>query len=207
MELLSQLPIVDVAIEDGKAVVTFVDQERGEIREVGFNKKKYDQDANKFVDDAEQAAKAEEKVQRLFGVPFDQLGQVIGEKHDVYAYDKFNSLEPVTVVEKFDKDMVGQIIQTEVTAVEEDKVGLHIKFEYEGETYQSNQNYAKYMENSGNWFTDPQKRKKQEAKFESKFHIPVSQKDDLVGKSIMVEVKEAFGKPYAEVKAFPKKKK
>ena len=207
MELLSQLEVVEVNIEDGKATITFIDKDRGEIRDVSINQRKYDQESNKFIDDAEQANKAEEKAQRLFGVPFDQLGQVIGEKHDVYAYDKFNSLEPVTVVEKFDKDMVGQIIQTEVTAVEEDKVGLHIKFEDDGKTYQSNMNYAKYMEATGEWFTDPQKRKKQEAKFESKFHIPVSQKDDLVGKSIMVEVKEAFGKPYAEVKAFPKKKK
>lgn len=207
MELLEKLEVVSVEIEDGKAVVTFVDKERGEIREINLQKKRYDQDANKFVEDEETATKAEEKAQRLFGVPFDSLGQVIGETHDVYAYDNFNSLEPVTVVEKFDKEMVGQIIQTEVTAVEEDKVGLHIKFEDDGKTYQSNMNYAKYMEGTGEWFTDPQKRKKQEAKFESKFHIPVSQKDDLVGKSIMVEVKEAFGKPYAEVKAFPKKKK
>lgn len=207
MELLTNLPIVDVQIEDGKAVVTFVDQEKGEIREVNFNKKKYDQSANKFVDDDEQATKTEEKVQRLFGLDFDQLGQAIGQTYDIYAYDTFNSLEPVSVVEKFDKDMIGQIIQTEVSEVAVDKVGLHIKFDYEGKTYQSNQNYAKYMEGTGEWFTDPQKRKKQEAKFEEKFQIPVADKDELVGKSIMVEVKSAFGKPYAEVKAFPKKKK
>ena len=103
--------------------------------------------------------------------------------------------------------MVGQIIQADVTAVEVDNVGIHIKFEYEGETYQSNQNYASYMEVTKTWLTSPQKRKKQEATFERKFHIPISNKDDLVGKQIMAEVKDFNGNIWIEIKAFPKKKK
>ena len=111
MELLTNLPIVNVEIEDGKATVTFVDQERGEIREIAYNTKSYDEASGKFIVDAEKEKQVREKVERLYGVPFDQLGQAIDQTHDVYAYDKFNSLEPVTVVAKFDKDMVGQIIQ------------------------------------------------------------------------------------------------
>lgn len=207
MELLTNLPIVDVQIEDGKATVTFVDQEKGEIREIGFNTKSYDEATSKFVVDEEKEAKVKEKVQRLFGVPFDQLCQAIGQTFDVYAYDKFNSLEPVTVVEKFDKDMVGQIIQAEVASVEADDVGLHIQFEYEGNTYQSNMNYANYMEASGQWFQNPQKRKKQEATFERKFGISVENKEELIGKAIMAEVKDFNGNIWIEIKAFPKKKK
>lgn len=207
MEILKSLPIVDVTIEDGKATITFIDQEKGEIREVNYQTKSYDEATGKFVADPEKEEKVRAKVEQLYGVPFDQLGQAIGQTHDVYAYDNFNSLEEVTVVAKFDKDMVGQIIQTEVSAVEVDNVGIHIKFEYEGETYQSNMNYATYVEASVSWFQNPQKRKKQEAKFETKFHIPVERKDELVGKSIMAEVKDFNGNVWVEVKAFPKKKK
>lgn len=207
MELLTNLPIVNVEIEDGKATVTFVDQEKGEIRECNYNLKSYNEETGKFVADPEKEEKVRAKVEQLYGVPFDQLGQAIGQTHNVYAYDNFNSLEEVTVVAKFDKDMVGQIIQTEVTAVEVDNVGIHIKFEYEGDTYQSNQNYATYVPESGSWFQNPQKRKKQEATFERKFDIPVNKKDELVGKAIMVEVKDFNGNVWTEIKAFPKKKK
>lgn len=206
MELLTGLEIVEVTIEDGKATVTFIDQERGEVREMNYQTKAYDEASGKFVVDADKEAKTREKVERLFGVPFDQLGQAIGQRHDVYAYDKFNSLEPVTVVAKFDKEMVGQIIQADVSKVEVDDVGIHIQFEYEGETYQSNQNFANYMEQTGSWLINPQKRRKQEATFERKFHIPITSKEELVGKQIMAEVKDFNGNIWIEIKAFPKKK-
>ena len=207
MELLQQLELVEVQIEDGKATMTFVDTERGEIHDISIQQKKYNEETGKFVDDAEQLEKAEAKAQRLFGLSFDKLGQAIGEKHDVYVYDRFDSLEPVTVVAKFDKDMVGQIIQADVSKVEVDDVGIHIQFEYEGETYQSNQNFANYMEQTGSWLINPQKRRKQEATFERKFHIPITSKEELVGKQIMAEVKDFNGNIWIEIKAFPKKKK
>ena len=207
MELLKGLEIVDVQIEEGKATVTFVDQEKGEIRECNYNLRAYDQDTGKFLIDDEKEAKVKEKVEKLYGVPFEQLGQVIEQKFDVYAYDKFNSLEEVTVVAKFDKEMVGQIIQVDVATVEADDVGLHITFDYEGDTYQSNMNYATYMKSSSTWFQNPQKRKKQEAKFESKFGISVENKEELVGKAIMAEVKDFNDNVWIEIKAFPKKKK
>lgn len=207
MEILKNLPIADVQIENGKATVTFLEQDKGQIRECNYSLKVFNEETGKFESSPEKEEKVRAKVEALYGVPFDQLGQAIGQTHDVYAYDKFNSLEEVTVVAKFDKDMVGQIIQVDVASVEADEVGLHIKFEYEGETYQSNMNYATYMENTGEWFQNPQKRKKQEAKFESKFGISVENKEELVGKAIMAEVKDFNGNVWIEIKAFPKKKK
>lgn len=207
MELLQQLEIVDVQIEDGKATLTFVDRERGEIREVNYNKKAYDQSSKKFVDDAEKAEKTEAKVQELFGLEFDKLGQVIGEKRDVYAYDNFNSLEEVSVVEKFDKDQIGEMIQTEIDEIKVDDVGIHILYTNDGKTYQSNMNYAKYMEATSEWFKNPIQEKKQREKFETKFHVSVENKDELIGKTIMVEVKSAFGRPYGDIKKLPAPKK
>ena len=77
---------------------------------------------------------------------------------------------------------------------------------YEDKEYQSNMGWAKFVEGTG-WFGDPVKKEKQKAKFETKFGIPFKDKDQLIGKDIMVEVDTAFGKPYADIKAFPKKKK
>ena len=68
-------------------------------------------------------------------------------------------------------------------------------------------NYANYMEATKEWFQNPQKRKKQEATFEKKFDISVDNKEELVGKQIMAEVKDFNGNIWIEIKAFPKKKK
>lgn len=208
MELLENLELVDVTFEDKKAVLVFLDEERGEIREVNFNKQSFDNDANKFVDDPEKAEKVEAWCQEYFGLPFDRLAEAIGERRDVYAYDRFNSLFEVKMVAKFDKDMVGQIMEVEVVAVEDDGIKISIQFDYEGDTYESKMTYADYLEVKKQWFVNPQKQKKQYEKFEEKFGISIDQKDELVGQKVMIEIKLAFGKfVYVDIKPFPKSKK
>ena len=207
MEFLEQLEVVDVTFEDKKAVLTFLDEDRGEIREVNFNKQSYDSDANKFVDDEEKAAKVEEWCEEHFNLPFDRLAEAIGERKDIYAYDKFNSLFEVKQIAKFDKDMVGQILQVDITNVEDDGIKISIQFEYEGETYESKMTYADYLEAKKQWFVNPLKKKKQFEKFEDKFGITVDEKEKLIGETAMIEIKLAFGKfVYVEIKPFPKKK-
>ena len=199
--------MVDVTFEDKKAVLTFLDEDRGEIREVNFNKQSYDSDANKFVDDEEKAAKVEEWCEEHFNLPFDRLAEAIGERKDIYAYDKFNSLFEVKQIAKFDKSMVGQILQVDITNVEDDGIKISIQFEYEGETYESKMTYADYLEAKKQWFVNPLKKKKQFEKFEDKFGITVDEKEKLIGETAMIEIKLAFGKfVYVEIKPFPKKK-
>lgn len=208
MELLEKLELVEVTFEDKKVVFTFLDEERGEIREVQWNKQVYDSDNQKWIDDAEKAAKVDEWCAEYFGLEFEQLAQAIGERKDVYAYDNFNSLWEVKMVKKFEKDMVGQIMEVEVTEVEDDGKAIHIRFEYDGDTYENKMQYADYLEAKKQWFVNPVKRKKQYEKFEEKFHISIDNKEELVGKTIMIEIKLAFKKfVYVDVKPFPKKKK
>ncbi|EAH0767877.1 hypothetical protein NWM19_000575 [Listeria monocytogenes] len=207
-EKLGQLELVEVVIKEGKATLQFIDMERGELREVIFNKNVFDKEKNEFVPDEEKAVKVEEWCQEYFQLTFDELAKAIGEKRDVYAYDKFNSLWESEQIAKFDKDMVGQIISSTVKDVTDDGIGVHIKFEHEGEVYQSNMTYSDYMETMKKWFTNPQKQRKQYEKFEEKFGISIDNKEELIGKDIMVEVSSAFGKfVYADIKPFPKKKK
>jgi len=210
MELLKNLELVEVTTNDGKATLTFLHEERGEIREVNFNKNVYDESTGKFTPDADKAAKVEEWCQEYFKLTFDKLSQAIGTRKDVYAYDTFNSLWESEQIKKFEKDMVGQIIQTEIKEITDDGVGIHIKFDYEDETYQSNMSYSEYMENLKKWFKNPQKQAKQYKKFEEKFHVGVAEAIEtgcLTGQEIMVEVKSAFGKfVYPEIKPLLKKK-
>lgn len=208
MELLEKLELVDVVFEDKKAVLTFLDEERGEVREVNFNKQSYDNDANKFIDDAAKAEKVEAWCDEHFGLTFERLAEAIGEKRDIYAYDRFNSLFEVKMVEKFDKSFVGQIMQVVLTDVVDDGKAIHMEFEYEGDTYESKMTYADYLEAKKAWFVNPQKQKKQYDKFEEKFGISVENKAELIGKEVMIEIKLAFSKfVYVEIKPFPKKKK
>jgi len=208
MELKEQLEIVDVQFEDNKkATIIFLDEEMGEIREVNFNKQKYDQDSKKFVDDQEKAQQVEEWCQEHFGLPFDRLAETIGERKDVYCYDNFNSVFPVKMIQKFDEDMVGQIFEVEIVHAEDDGKKISFQFEYDGELYESKMQYADYLEARKEWFINPQKRKKQYEKFEEKFGMLVGEIEKMIGKTVMVEVKKAMGKyVYSEIKPFPKKK-
>jgi hypothetical protein len=208
MELLKNLELIDVQYtnENKKATLVFLDEERGEIREVNFNKQIYDN--QKFVDDEEKAEKVNKWCADFFGLTFETLAQAIGERKDVFAYDNFNSLFEVSQVSKFDDDMVGQIFEVVVHEVLDDGKAIRIRFDYEDSTYESKMSYATFHEVRREWFVDPIKKVKQAEKFEKKFGFKVDDKEQLVGKVVMVEVKKAMGKwTYAEIKPFPKKKK
>jgi hypothetical protein len=207
MKKLSQLELVDVEIEEGKASLTFLDEDAGEIRKVNINKKKFDPEKSKWVEDDEKAEAAEKKAMDYFGVAFDELMSAIGQFHDIYAYEKFNSLNEVKMTEKFSTDDEGLIFQTEITKIYEDNVGIHINFEYEGTTYESKMAYADYLEAKKMFLVDPIKKAKKYEQFEKKFNVPIERKDELIGQQITVEVKVAFNKfAYAEIKNIPKRK-
>lgn len=206
MEIRKDLELVAVDFENGgkKAVMTFLDMERKEVRTINFNKQTY-KDGN-YVDDPEKSAKVDEWCDTYFQTSFDNLASAIGQIHDVYIYEKFNSLFEVDTVAKFNKEMVGQIFQTEVKEIIVDDYFIKIRYEIEGETYESKMTFGNYIESMKQWFVDPQKKDKVLAKFEDKFGVPVNRKDELIGHPLMVEVKTAFGTHfYGDIKKFPKK--
>lgn len=209
-ELLQDLELVEVAYEDNnqKAVLTFLDAEKGEIREINFNRQIFDEPSKKYVPDAEKAAQVDEWCEEYFGLPYERLAEAIGERKDVYCYDRFNSLWPVKMITKFEEDMVGQVFEVECVHAEDDGKKISIQFEYEGDLYESKMQYADYLDARKEWFINPLKKKKQYEKFQEKFNMPVENIADMIGKTIMIEVKKAMGKyVYNEVKPFPKPKK
>ena len=208
--ILENLELVEVNFEDNnqKAVLTFLDDSKGEIRDINFNRQKYNEAEKKYLPDAEKAAQVDEWCEEYFGLTFEQLAEAIGERKDVYCYDNFNSLWEVKMLSKFDDDMVGQVFEVICTHAEDDGKKISIQFEYEDELYESKMQYADYLDVKKEWFINPLKQKKQYEKFEDKFGLLVGEVEQLIGKTIMVEVKKAMGKwVYCEVKPFPKAKK
>lgn len=207
MEIRKDLVLVSVEYENEKkkAVLTFLDREKKQVRVVNFNRQSYRD--NKYVDDPEKAAKVDEWCREHFDTTFNNLGNMVGTKKDVYCYEKFNSLWEIEQIEKFTPDMVGNIYQTEVREIVVDDYFIKIRFDIEGKTYESKMTFGIYMKDSREWFQDPIKKEMQYKKFEEKFHVPVEQKDRLIGHPLMVEVKSAFGTNYyGEIKKFPTKK-
>lgn len=205
-EIQEQLELVDVTFEDSnqKAVLTFLNSDLGQIREVNFNRQSFDSKTSKFVADPEKAAKVDEWCQEQFNLPFDRLGEAIGEKKDIYCYDNFNSLWEVRMISKFGDDMEGQILDVEIVEAVDDGKKISLQFEYDGLLYESKMQYAKYLEIRKEWLVDPVKRDKQFKKFEEKFQMPISDLSNMVGKKVLVEVKKLGEHTYSEIKPFKK---
>lgn len=210
MELLKNLELVAVDYENKgmKAVMTFLDAEREEVRRVNFNLQSYDSVKNAYVDDPEKVAKVNEWCDTYFGTTFDNLGSQIGVRKDIYAYDNFNSLWECEVTEKFSDANVGEFFQTTISEITDDGNAIRIKFPYEGKTYESRMMYATWVEAMQKFFVDPQKKANAYKKFKEKFLVDIADKDSLIGHQINVEIKSAFGKyPYADIKKFPSSQK
>lgn len=204
MELKEKLELVEVVYENEgkKAVLTFLDKDAGEIREVNFNKQVYKD--GKYVDSDDKAAKVDEWCKEYFKTSFDKLSGCIGQKKDVYCYPTFSSLFEVDVVEKFDEKQKGKVYQTEVKEVLIDDLFIKVRYEIEGKLYESKQSMCKFVEAMGQYYPDPVKKEKELEKFEKKFGVPVDRADELTGAKLIVEVKSAFGKFfYGDIKPMP----
>lgn len=207
MELRKDLVLVAVDYEnDGKkAILTYLDEERKQIRTVNFNKQAYKD--GKYVDDPKKSEKVDEWCSEYFKVAFTDLATCIGQKNDIYCYERFNSLWEVEMIEKFSKDMKGQIFQSEVKEIVVDDYFIKIRYPIDGKVYESKMSFGIFMKDKGTWYQDPIKKDTQYRKFEEKFHVPVEEADSLIGHPLMVEVKSAFGTNYyGDIKAFPKGK-
>lgn len=209
MEILKDLELVAVDYENNstKAVLTFLDVNRSEVRRVNFNLQTYDNATSRYIDDPEKEKKVGEWCQTYFGCSFYDLGSRIGVKKDVYAYDNFNSLWECSVIEKFTEEDVGEFFSTTISEIEDDGNAIRIRFPYGDKTYESKMTYATYIEAMKQWFVDPIKKQEVYKKFQTKFQCPIENKDKLIGHQINVEVKKAFNKfAYADIKKFPDKK-
>lgn len=201
MEIRKDVQLIEVEYSSDykKVTFTFLDEDKGEVLEVNFNRQSFDN--GKYYDDDEKAARVDEWCEKYFELPYDELNQAIGVRKDVYHYEKFNSLWESTYPEKFTEDQQGEILNCTIDSVVDDGKMILINYKSEdGKLYQSKMTYAKYVEARKEWFVDAVKKDRQFAKFKDKFGVEVSEANSIVGKSIMVEVKKAFKFFYGDIK-------
>ncbi len=202
--LLKELELLTVEYDElGKAVVlTFLDKDKGQVRDVKLNKRAYKD--GKFVDDPEKSKQVDEWCQTYFSTDFEHLTDCIGVKKDIYCYPKFNSLWEVEQVSKFTKDDKGEIFSTEIEKIIVDDFFIKIRYKWNGNTYESKQTFGKYIPEMGTYLNNPNKELQEREKFAEKYGVPVEESAQLIGKTIMVEVKQAFQAYYGEIKKPPK---
>lgn len=182
--------------EDYQATLKLADLENKLVYEVNFNKREFNRDTKKWIPSEEKEKKTEEHCLNDVGFSFDELEKAIGSNFDVYVYEKFNSLHEVKLTNKFQAEHKGKSFQTVIDEVEDNGTAIVIKYQWKGELYQSKMTYADYSEDLKEWFVNPQKRKKQLDKFSDRYGVALEDKDELIGKNIIVNVKCAFGKFY-----------
>ncbi|MBF0714513.1 hypothetical protein HZY83_07470 [Gemella sp. GH3] len=200
-----QLELVQVEYDNKLVTLMFLDEDEGVLRNVKFNKQAYDSNKNQFVDDPKKAEQVDKWCEEYFDTTFDKLEDCVGVRRDVYIYDRFCSLFEVDMVNKFPEDMVGDIFNTEIEEIEDDGLKIVVKYRYNDTLYQSKFQYGTYVNSIKKWLVEPNNKIKAYDKFENKFKVPFSEKNTLIGRDIMVEVKKAMGKyTYGEIKPLKK---
>lgn len=200
MEILKDLECVEVTYDEdfSKVTLTFLDKDKGEVREVNYNKKKYSN--GKWVKDETKEESVAKMIQEDLNCTFDTVDLCVGSRHDVYAYAKFNSLHPVDTVEKYTPEMKGKTYRTKIKEIVDGDFAIRIRFLIKDKLYESKMQHGKYVESMKTFFKDPIKEEAQRKKFKEKFGVPVEQSESLIDKDILVTVKMAFGKAlYGEV--------
>lgn len=207
-EYLGKLELVAVDTKDSGVELTFLNGES--IRTVKLNRKAYDSASNKWVESEEQAEKFNNNIREYLHVTPDTIMEAVGQKFDVWEAENFCALWEIKTLEKFPADWVGQILTGEIAEIREYDSKAQIIINFEGKEYGSNINYGSYVASLKKSLVDPQKKKQQMKKFEEKYGVTFENREELIGRDIMFEVKknnmDSTGKnpTYIETKAFPK---
>ena len=202
MEHIENCEMIKAEIVNGTRLeMKFYDQQNDVLRTVKFNKQNYDRERGQFVDDPEKAQKCEEWSQKYFGCSFDEVPEQIGVRRDVYVYENFCSLwecEETQRAKKFDSPIKG-IIKTKIENIYTDQIGIHVEYLYNGETYESKYTTAEFIKDLKKWVRDPEREQRAYKRFKEIFGKDISQKDELIGTEIQVQVKKAFSSYYGEI--------
>lgn len=202
MECIKNCQMIKAEIVNGTRLeMKFYDAENDLLRTVKFNRQSYDREKGQFVDDPAKAEKCEEWSQKYFGCSMDEVPEHVGAFHDVYVYDNFCSLwesEDTQRAKKFDSPVKG-IIKTKIENIYTDNIGIHVEYKYNGDLYESKYTTAEFIKDLKKWVRDPEREVRAHKRFKETFGMDVSEKDELIGADIQVQVKKAFSSYYGEI--------
>lgn len=202
MECIKNCQMIKAEIVNGTRLeMKFYDAVNDVLRTVKFNRQVYDREKGQFVDDTEKAQKCEEWAQQYFGCSMDEVPEHVGAFHDVYVYDNFCSLwetEDTQRAKKFDNPVKG-IIKTKIENIYTDNIGIHVEYKYNDELYESKYTTAEFIKDLKKWVRDPEREARAKKRFKDIFGKDISEKDELIGAEIQVQVKKAFSSYYGEI--------
>lgn len=202
MLIRENCPMIKAEVVNGTRLeMKFYDQEDDVLRTVKFNRQRWDRDKGQFVDDEEKAQQCEEWSQQYFGCSFDEVPDHVGGFKTVYVYDNFCSLwetEETKRAKHFDNPVKG-IIKTKIENIYTDQIGIHVEYLYNGDLYESKYTTAEFIKDLKKWVRDPEREARAKKRFKDIYGKDISEKDDLIGAEIQVQVKKAFSSYYGEV--------
>lgn len=202
MEIIKNCEMIKAEVVNGTRLeMKFYDAQNDVLRTVKFNRQSYDREKGQFVDDPEKAQKCEEWAQQYFGCSFDDVPEQVGAVRDIYVYDNFCSLwesEDTKRAKKFDSPIKG-IIKTKIENIYKDQIGIHVEYLYSGDLYESKYTCAEFIKDLKKWVRDPEREARALKRFKEIYGKDFSEKDELIGAEIQVQVKKAFSSYYGEV--------
>lgn len=193
--LIENLELADVVREDkNKAILKLIDRDNKLIYEVNLNKLAFDRETNTWKPNKEKAENVEKTCLEYVGYSFDELEKAIGKNFNIYEYDWGYSFYKINTISKFKAEHKGKSFQTVIDdIIVDDVIGIHIRYKWKDETYQTNMTYGQFDEVTRQWYLVPLEKKKKYNAFLTKFGVPVEEKEKLIGKNIIINVKSAFG--------------
>lgn len=188
--LIKDVELVDVAENDGKITLTFLDGTK--IYEVNWNKKVFDNTLKTWSENEDKEKKVEEWSKEYFKTSSDKLSKKIGTKHDIYVYDTYCSMWETQ--NKFTSEDNGKSFRTTIEEIVETPEEIQIYYRYNDKKYMSKMSFMQKIKER--FYLNPIKERKQKEKFQQKFGVPIDKKDELIGQEILVKVRSAFGSYY-----------
>lgn len=197
MEIYKDLELAEVQNEPDRINFTFVDYDSGDCHEIVFRKQRFDPDTSKYVEDEAKLNQCNEWCEKFFNQTIDTIEDAVGQKHDIYSYDTYESLWES--VSPYDPELVNKKINGTIESFNEDPYRYEIRYRADGNLYSVKKNFRKEI--NGQAFVDVQKKKRATAKLEEDLGMSIEdmKSGKLEGMDITVKVKK-FGKyTYGEI--------
>lgn len=210
--LIGNLEIVEVKEDDVALELLFFNETAGEVHTVRVKKQKYDEAKHTYVKDDETYQRYEETLADTLKVAPTDVESLVGQSFDVWDAGNYCALWDSKTYSKFSEEDIGQILNADVVEIQVQDSKAVIVLDVDGEQYASNINWGNWVQSLNKSLPDPQRREKQQAKFETKFGIKWDNRDELIGKTVLIEVRKngmnssGNAPTFIEIKPFAKKK-
>lgn len=190
MEVLKNLPLENVIKEDNKVILEFLNEQEGELRQIEWYTQLYDIPSKTWYADDKKMKQVENWSQEYFGLPYEDLEKAVGATKDIYVYEEYDSLWERVV--PFDEKDYGRTKKGKITEINLNPDTIEIIFvQKDGVKRRANMRFTE--KRGDDFYIIPKKKKKAINNFNKLFGVPIENREEVIGKEMMVQVDKAFG--------------